>query len=126
MADASGRQKKDLGKRGEEIAETYLKSHGYQVIERNFKARYGEIDIVAKEGKTLVFIEVKTRYSKAFGPPQEAVTPWKIKSLIKTAYFYKLIHPKLPEEMRIDVVAISLSSAASGVEKIELIKNITS
>jgi len=114
-----------LGKRGEEIAKNYLLSHGYKILEQNFKARYGEIDIVAKEGSVLVFVEVKTRYSESFGPPEEAVTPWKIKSIIKTAQFYKLIHPNLPEELRIDVIAVSLSPTDGGVEKIKLIKNVT-
>ncbi|TSC53980.1 MAG: putative endonuclease, partial [Microgenomates group bacterium LiPW_16] len=97
--------KHDLGKRGEELAVRYLQSHGYRILTRNFRSKFGEIDIIGLDGKILVFIEVKTRWSKKFGPPEEAVTPWKLKSIIKTAYYFKMLHPELPESLRIDVVA---------------------
>src|SRR6185369_1062344 len=104
--------KKEEGKIGEDIAVEYLKKHGFKIIDRNFLIRGGEIDIVAleysnvTEEETLVFIEVKTRRSNEFGTPLEAITPWKIRSLIKTAQFYKVKHPNLPELMRIDAIAI--------------------
>ena len=112
------------GKEGEELAISYLNSLGYKILERNFKKRYGEIDIIALEKETLVFIEVKTRWSKRFGPPEEAVTPWKIKSIIRTAQYFKMLHPELPDAMRIDVVAVDLSPGG-GEKKIKLIKNVT-
>lgn len=112
------------GKIGENAACQYLQSHGYRIIERNFRKGYSEIDIVAIEGKTLVFVEVKTRYSNTFGNPQEAVTFWKMKSLIRAAQYYKLLHPKLPDSLRIDVVSVYLTSD-NRLEKIELFKNIT-
>ena len=116
--------KQSLGKKGEELAAFYLKSQGYQIIEKNFKKRYGEIDLIALEKDTLVFIEVKTRWSKKFGPPEEAVTPRKLKSIIKTAQYYKMLYPELPEAMRIDVVAVDFT--VQGREKrIRLIKNVT-
>lgn len=115
---------KDIGKKGEDLAVTYLKGHGYKIIEQNFQKRYGEIDIVAKDGNTLVFIEVKTRSSSQFGSPLEAITPWKMKALTRSAYFYKNLHPDLPESLRIDVVSVLLSPSGV-VEKIELVKNIT-
>lgn len=113
---------------GEEKGCEYLKKLGFKIIDRNFRKGYGEIDIVAieetkKDGKVLVFVEVKTRTSNAFGSPLEAITPWKLKSLTKTAQFYKMIHPNLPESMRIDAVAVSLSG--NKVNNIELIKNIS-
>lgn len=118
-------RKKLLGKKGEDLAVEFLIRKGYKIIERNFSKRYGEIDIVAKDGDTLVFIEVKTRTSNTFGSPLEAVTHWKIKSLVKTANFYKLRHPQLPDDMRIDVVAIDYSNNVER-PKVELIKSITS
>lgn len=113
----------DEGKRGEELAAKYLQKKGYRILEKNFRGRYGEIDIVALEKDTLVFIEVKTRTSSQFGAPLESITPWKLRSVIKTAQFYKLTHSKLPEAMRIDAVAVLLNS--DGDAKIEHIENIS-
>lgn len=98
-----------LGKLGEDLACEYLSKHGYRILERNFKRRYGELDIVALSGTVLVFIEVKTRIGNSFGLPEEAVTPRKLREVIKTAGFYKLLHPELPESLRIDVIGIELS-----------------
>lgn len=115
-------------KLGEDKASEYLKKNGFKIIERNFRKGYGEIDIIAidsnQKEKTLVFIEVKTRKSNSFGSPLEAITSWKLKSLIKAAQFYKLVHPNLPNNMRIDAVSINLSTN-NEVENIELIKNIS-
>ncbi len=99
-----------LGKIGEDLASSYLSGHGYRIIERNFKARYGEIDIIALSGSILVFIEVKTRIGRQFGSPEEAVTPRKIREVVKTSEFYKVLHPELPESLRLDVIGIELNS----------------
>lgn len=111
------------GKLGEEIASSFLQKQGYKIIERNFQKKHGDIDIVALDGDTLVFVEVKTRKSKEFGGAAGAITPWKIKTLIRSAQLYKMLHPKLSEILRIDVVAIDY---INGVPQVELIKNITS
>ncbi len=100
--------KQRLGKIGEDLAVEYLRKHGYRILERNFKKRYGELDIIALDGKTLVFVEVKTRIGREFGKPEEAVTPWKLREVIQTAHFYKMLHPELPESLRIDVIGIEL------------------
>lgn len=113
-----------LGKFGEDAAVGYLKKLGYKIIERNFKARYTELDIIALDKDTLVFIEVKTRVGMKFGLPQEAITRYKLSALTRSAYYYRLLHPKLPESLRIDVVSI-LFSSDENVQKIELFKNIT-
>ncbi|MBI1919332.1 YraN family protein [Candidatus Microgenomates bacterium] len=115
---------KETGKKGEDLAVDYLRRHGYKIIERNFQKGYGEIDIVAQEGDTLVFVEVKTRKSSRFGSPLEAITPWKIKALIRSCQFYKSLHAELPESLRLDVVSV-LIFPGGGVERIELVKNIT-
>lgn len=113
-----------LGFLGEKIAADFLVSQGYQILERNFKNRYSEIDLVCLENKTLVFVEVKTRMSDEFGSPKEAVGRRKIQSLVKSAQFYKHLHPELPDSLRIDVVSLKLTGEMKK-EEIELIRNIT-
>lgn len=117
-----------LGKKGEQLAADYLNRHGYRIIERNFKARYGELDIIATElateQKTLVFIEVKTRIGRQFGLPEEAVTPRKLAEVVKTAQYYKLLHPELPESLRIDVIGIELDFDET-LKYFNHIKNVT-
>lgn len=108
---------------GEQIAAKYLEKLGFKIIEKNFRKGYGEIDLIAIENNTLVFVEVKTRTSKKFGTAFEAITPYKIKSLEKTALFYKKLHPSLPEGLRIDAIAIELDSLGN-TSNIEHIKNI--
>lgn len=115
-------QNLDVGKHGEDLACVFLAKQGYKIIERNFQKKHGDIDIVALDGDTLVFIEAKTRRSKAYGPPLEAIPPWRVKTLIKSAEYYKLLHPKLPNRLRIDAIGIDYSD---GTPKIELVKNIT-
>src|SRR5438270_512119 len=107
-----------IGKKGEEIAVLYLKKKGYKIIELNFRKHYGEVDIIAIYNQTLIFIEVKTRTSEQFGTPFESVTPWKLRSLIKTTQLYKLYHPTLPESLRIDAISVKLLATGT-VENIE-------
>ena len=112
-----------LAIKGESIAADYLKKLGYKIIERNYSKRYGEIDIIAIHKNVLVFVEVKTRTSNQFGSPLEAITPWKLRAVLKTAEYYKLTHPKTPEEMRIDAISVSFDSQGQNV--IDHIKNIS-
>jgi putative endonuclease len=113
-------EKKALGKKGEELALRYLKKNGYRIIERNYVCKMGEMDIIAKEKETLVFVEVKTRTSTSFGPPQLAVNFSKQRQMSKVAlHFLKENH--LEEvKARFDVVAILLGPKG---EEIELIKD---
>ncbi len=111
----------NLGKCGEEIAVTYLISCKYSVLERNYRCKCGELDIIAKEGKTLVFVEVKTRRNDSYGPPQLSVTHFKQRQISKAALLY-ISSKKLENVLaRFDVIAICLR----GQEKpcIEHIKN---
>lgn len=117
-------RKVDEGKRGEDIAVAFLKKKGFTILDRNFRIRGGEIDIVAQDKKTLVFIEVKTRSSSEFGSPFEAITPWKLRALIRTAQFYKAKHPQLPDLMRIDAVGVMVDYQ-QGTTKVEHIENIS-
>ncbi|HUW24737.1 MAG TPA: YraN family protein [Patescibacteria group bacterium] len=113
-----------LGKLGERIAANYLSSRGYRIIEMNFYKRWGEIDIVARDDDTLVFVEVKTRMVGDRISPEESITAHKINSLKKSALFYKMKHPELPEALRIDFVGIELDEGLKA-KRINLIKNIT-
>jgi putative endonuclease len=112
------------GTLGEKIAYQYLTSRGYKIIEKNFHKRYTEIDIVALDGQTVVFVEVKTRRGNLYGSGEEAITPWKLKTLKRSAQYYMLLHPRLSSSIRIDIVSINLS-CENKVEKINLYKNIT-
>jgi len=103
-----GKYRQQLGRLGEELAVRYLESHDYRLVTRNFKARYGEIDLIALDKNILVFLEVKTRIGRKFGRPEEAITPRKLREVILTARYYKMLHPELPEAMRIDVIGIEL------------------
>lgn len=109
---------------GESIAAAYLQKKGYRLIARNFTIRGGELDLIATHQNTLVFIEVKTRSGTQFGTAEEAITPWKLRALIKTAQFFSLQQPKLPKALRIDLVAVHLSQFGE-LEHIEHIENIT-
>jgi putative endonuclease len=114
------REKKELGKKGEEKALRFLKKKGYRIIEKNYVCKLGEMDIIAKEKDTLVFVEVKTRTTTEFGPPQLAVNSSKQRQLSKVALNY--LKEKQLEEVkaRFDVVAILLEEKG---EQIELIKD---
>ena len=100
--------KVSFGKYGEGLASKFLQRKGYQIIERNFRIRGGEIDIVAIDGETLVYVEVKTRTSRKFGRPEEAVTIHKLNFLKRAAKFYRNNRRNLPSLERIDVVTVDL------------------
>lgn len=113
-----------IGNKGEDLACEYLKKNGYKILERNFRIRGGEIDIVAKDQAYLVFVEVKARYSHKYGLPVEAITPWKIKFLLKTARFYlqKISWGNGP--YRLDFISVDYANDKENPQ-IELIKNVT-
>ena len=112
--------KKELGKKGEEVAARFLKKNGYRIIETNYRCKMGEMDIIGREKDTLVFVEVKTRTSTTFGPPQLAVNSSKQRQLSKVALNF-LKEKKLEDvKARFDVVAILLGPKG---EEIELIKD---
>jgi putative endonuclease len=98
-----------LGKLGEDLAVSYLTKNGFLIVQRNFKARYGEIDVICVKDDTLIFVEVKTRIGRTFGTPEESVTPRKLREVIKTIEYYQLLHAELPQAIRIDVIGIELN-----------------
>lgn len=94
-----------LGEMGEGLAVTFLKKKGYKLITQNFKTRIGEIDIIARDGDTLVFVEVKTRESIAYGKPFEAVDYFKKRKIANVALLYLKKLKEIPP-CRFDVVSI--------------------
>ena len=100
------------GRVGEEFAISFLQKAGYKILEKNFRSYVGEIDIIARSPpkfETLVFVEVKTRWSRKFGAPEEAVTPRKLWHIKRTGEYYLLKNPGLPKKIRIEVVAIEIA-----------------
>ena len=108
MAKTQKFRKKELGAWGESYAVKYLEGKGYLILARNVRTPYGEIDIVAKEDDQLIFIEVKTRTSKKFGYPEEAITENKIVHMTESAEFYLQGHLKENVDWRIDVISIQV------------------
>ncbi|MCM8780504.1 MAG: YraN family protein [Candidatus Omnitrophica bacterium] len=110
------------GKIGETYALDFLKRQGYKIIFRNFRNRFGEIDIVARDSDTLCFVEVKTRGSDRYGLPQEAVAKSKQRRLIKLALSFLKEKDLLDKKARFDVVSVRYSDKGSQPQ-LELIKN---
>lgn len=111
------------GHAGEEAALRLLQIRGYKILARNFRSKVGEIDIIAQDGNVLVFVEVKTRWNQNYGYPEEAVTPQKLRSIVRTSEYYKLTHPNTPDLMRVDVVAVEADGTR--VKEARIIKNVT-
>jgi len=110
-----------LGNVGESIAATFLKGVGFSIVERNFRCVCGELDIVARDGRTIVFIEVKCRNNQIYGPPQLAVTPFKQRQISKAALVWLSKRRLYDAEARFDVVAIILHEGE--LPEIEHIRN---
>jgi putative endonuclease len=102
----TGLNKQQTGRWGEKLAEEFLLNQGMLLLYRNFRSPFGEVDLVMQEGTTVVFVEVKTRSSRTFGFPEEAVTARKQEHLIKTVSWYYQEHPEWDGQCRIDVIAI--------------------
>jgi putative endonuclease len=108
------------GKAGEDLAVSSLEKLGYAILQRNYRYDRGEIDLVAREGGELVFIEVKARHSDRFGSPEDAVTPAKEEQLKKVAEGYLLEHKLENQACRFDVVSIRYSG---GTPNIHILRN---
>jgi len=100
---------RSLGQAGELLAIKFLQQHGYRIIQQNFKTRFGEIDIIARHRRQLVFIEVKTRSSVEFGHPEEAVTEKKLLHLKRCAQVY-LLQKRLDCTCRFEVLSVQWGS----------------
>jgi putative endonuclease len=103
------RTAKELGKWGENLAKSFLEEKGYQVIFCNYFTEYGEIDIIASKDNHIHFVEVKTRRTKQFGHPEEAITNQKLAHMIDSAEAFLQSHPEFDGDWQMDVIAIQIS-----------------
>jgi putative endonuclease len=99
------------GASGEDAAIRALRSEGYRIIERNYRSRFGEIDVIAEDGDCLVFVEVKKRNSESYGPSFSSITGRKKQHIIKSALFYLKAHRCFERRIRFDVVGIDKGAA---------------
>jgi putative endonuclease len=109
-----------FGEAGESLAARILKRQGYQIIETNYRNQLGEIDIIAREGGSIVFVEVKARKSPNFGNPKWAVTPQKQRRISMVALYYLKTTRQSHAKARFDVVAIS---SLSEPPQVEIVRN---
>jgi putative endonuclease len=105
-----------LGKLGEDLACAELERRGYAILERRYRTKYGEIDIVAREGETTVFVEVKTRAGEQFGGGAEALTAWKQRRITQMAVDYLARHRLHDRPCRFDVVTIEMESGQPRIQ----------
>ncbi len=114
---------KAMGAFGETAAAKYLKAKGYQIVERNFACKGGEIDLIARRKGCLVFAEVKTRQSDRYGTPAEAVGYTKQKKIISVAQYYLLTYDE-DSDIRFDVIEVYASRSCFGGYKVQQINHI--
>lgn len=116
-----GRARKRLGDFGERLAAAHLEARGYRIVDRNFRCRQGEVDIIAENGGCLAFVEVRTRRGDSMGTAVESLTPLKGARLHAVAETYCQRNSDAPEERRVDVIAVDLSPDGRllGIQHIE-------
>lgn len=112
--------RQQYGKFGEDLATRFLTRNGYKVLETNFRNSFGEIDIIAMDRDTIVFVEVRSRHSNRFGPAQGSVNRAKQRKISMVALGYLKAKGKIGKKARFDVVAIS---SAEGKDHVELFRN---
>ena len=113
-------RRQKFGEKGEAIAVQQLKKEGYKILEANYLTKLGEIDIIAKDKNTIVFVEVKARRSVNFGSPNEAVSIQKQKKISMVALYYLKTTKQMTTKARFDVVAVNLNRDKP---RVEIIKN---
>jgi putative endonuclease len=109
-----------LGADGERVAERFLRAHHYTILARNYRCPAGEVDLVALDRGTVVFVEVKTRAQLAFGGPADAVDRRKQRQIQRVAEYYLAVHRLLDRNARFDVVAVSVGGDDT---RCELLRN---
>ena len=109
------RQSKIRGQKGEEQAVRFLRSQGMEILDRNVRVGHGELDIVARDGDTLVFVEVKTAAGSDFGPPETWITPRKMRALIASAQRYLFEKGLEDWSCRFDLVAVEIGPTSTRV-----------
>lgn len=102
-----------IGAWGEQAARAYLEQHGFEVLFQNVYTEYGEIDLVARKDGRLHMVEVKTRRTRTFGHPEEAVTERKRRHMLESAQVFMQANPDLGPDFQIDVIAVQVVSNKS-------------
>ncbi|HSF19973.1 MAG TPA: YraN family protein [Vicinamibacteria bacterium] len=115
------RRTSDLGRLGESVAARELERRGYQIVERRWRSRLGEIDIVARDGETLVVVEVKARSGEDYGPPADAVDAVKQRRLVRLAKAYLRARRLGEPRVRFDVVGVRFPSGEA--PRVEVLRN---
>jgi putative endonuclease len=116
------RRNRNFGNFGERVAASHLESKGYEILERNWSVREGEIDIIAQRSDELIFVEVRSRRGGRMGSPEESITGRKAAHVRAAAAAYVMEHPESPGNQRIDVVVLELD-AKGRVLRVEQIEN---
>jgi len=114
-----------VGKQGETDAYNYLRKKHYSILQRNFRSRAAEIDIIAKKDNTYIFVEVKARIGDRMGKPYEAVNYRKISHIKLGALLYSKLHTITSQKLRIDVISIEYNADMS-ITKLQHFENVTS
>ncbi|WP_084077511.1 YraN family protein [Demequina sp. NBRC 110057] len=114
---------REVGRYGEDVAARWVEERGWAVLARNWRCEHGEVDLVARDGPDLVVIEVKTRRSQAYGPPQEAVTRAKVERLRRLAAAWLSRDGSRCRDVRVDVLAVSLPRA--GAARVEHVRGVS-
>ena len=109
--------KKQTGNYGEDLATQYLKKHGYKILERNYKNKLGEIDILARQKSAIVVVEVKTKSGSEFGSGFEMVNYFKQRKLVLLAKSLQTIYPR--QTIRIDVISVDTSTSPPKISHFE-------
>lgn len=111
-------QHNEFGKEGEELAASFLSRKGYQLLERNYRHKKAEIDLIALHGNVLAIVEVKSRNHNAIENPKDAITPRKIRNIVAAAHEF-VVEKGLDVEVRFDVIAIIKKEERYTVEHVE-------
>jgi len=117
-------ERKLVGKKGEEAARSLLEEKGCRIIETNYQCPLGEVDIIAAEGKTIVFVEVRTKTGNAFGSPEESINANKSRRLYRLAQYYLKAKSKNEYPARIDLIAVILDRKSLELKSIKHIRGI--
>ncbi len=115
-AQARNRRSAALGRRGEDLAVAWLERAGYAILERNWRRRCGELDIIAERDGLVVGVEVKTRASDAMGAPEEAVTLAKQRKLLLSSQTYLMEAGEEQRPFQLDVIAVRLAPSGAHLE----------
>ncbi len=120
----SNNSRQVLGRWGEGLAAEFLVARGLEILSKNFRTPDGEIDLIAKKGDDLVFVEVKTRRNTLYSYPEEAINDEKIEHLESAAGWYLLQHPEYENNWRLDVVTV-IGTPDTGEPRVDWFENVT-